>query len=77
MKYNKGDTAYLIENNCKVREVIITGSSGEFYTIRFNEEKLSAIRVKEHRLYQSEEEASMHLKKPEQQEKRIHTVPLH
>ena len=77
MKYKKGDIVYLIENNYKVREATIISVSGGFYTIRFNEEKPSAIRVKEHRLYQSIEEAPIHLKKPEQQEKRIHTVPLH
>lgn len=55
----------------------MTGISGGLYTIRFNEDKPSAIRVKEHRLYQSIEEASIHLKKPEQHENRIHTVPLH
>lgn len=76
MKYKNGDTVYLIENNYKVREATVTGVSGGFYTIRFNE-KPSAIRVKEHRLYQSIEEASMHLKKPEQHENRIHGVPLH
>lgn len=76
MKYKKGDTVYLIENNYKVREATVTSVSAGFYTIHFNE-KTSAIRVKEHRLYQSIEEASIHLKKPEQQEKRIHTVPLH
>lgn len=76
MKYKKGDTVYLIENNYKVREATVTSVLAGFYTIRFNE-KPSAIRVKEHRLYQSIEEASIHLKKPEQQEKRIHTVPLH
>lgn len=77
MRYKKGDTVYLIENNYKVREAIVTGCSGGLYTIRFNEERPSAIRVKEHRLYQSEEEASMHLKIPEQNKTQIRSVPLH
>lgn len=75
MRYRKGDIVFLIENNSKIRGATVIASSGGLYTIRFNENKPSAIRVKEHRLYQSEEEASKHLNKREQRQ--IRCVPLH
>ena len=77
MKFKKGDIAYIIENNSHVREVKVVGASGGFYTIKFCDSQSSAIRVREGRLYGSEEEANGVLGKSEKVTTEIHGVPLH
>lgn len=55
-KFKPDDTAYIVESNRIVREVLIVKFAGGFYTIRF---KVSGggIKVRENRLYASKEEA--------------------
>ena len=73
----KGDIAYIVENNSHVREVKIVGVSGGFYTVKFCDSQSSAIRVREGRLYKTEEEASRYLHNPKQQKDVVYGVPLH
>ena len=64
-KFNPGDTAFLVESNRIIREVRILKFGGGFYTIRFADSD-GGIKVKEHRLFASKEEAeeSLPRKKP-------------
>lgn len=50
-----GDTAYLIESNRIIKPVKVVNCAGGMYLIRF--ENGGGIRVKEHRLFATEEEA--------------------
>ena len=77
MKYKKGDTAYIIENNSHAREIRIVGASSGFYTVKFCDSQSSAIRVREGRLYRTEEEANNVLGKSNITKSEIHSVPLH
>ena len=54
-KYNFGDTVYIIESNQSVREAMIINCSGGFCTIRFMNG--GGIRLRESRLFATEEEA--------------------
>lgn len=58
VKFKAGDTAYLIESNRIVREVTIIKFAGGFYTIRFKDSS-GGIKVRETRLYSSNEEAEI------------------
>ena len=51
-----GDTAYIIESNRIIREVEIKNCSGGMYLIRFKDSG-GGIKVKEHRLFVSRDEA--------------------
>ena len=77
MKYKKGDTAYIIENNSHASEIRIVGASSGFYTVKFCDSRSSAIRVREGRLYKTEEEANNVLGKSDIIKSEIHSVPLH
>ena len=80
MRFKKGDTAYLIESQRRIRQVEIIAVSGGFYTVKFCDSQLSAIRVREGRLYRTEDEASRTLKITgyrEDKKEEIHSVPLH
>lgn len=55
MKFNEGDTAYLIESGRIIREGQIVRRSGDLYLFRFVEG--GGLKVKEHRLYATYEEA--------------------
>ena len=66
-KYKKGDKAYFIESNCRIREVQILNYSGGIYLIRFDNG--GGIRVNEHRLYNTKEEAERILPKSTSPEK--------
>lgn len=55
VKMKAGDTAYIVESNRIVREVKIISCSGGMYLVRF--EGGGGIRVREHRLFATEEEA--------------------
>ena len=52
-KFKKGDTAYFVESNYKVREVQILNTAGGLYLIKFDNG--GGIRVKEHRLFSTKE----------------------
>lgn len=55
-KLKAGDTAYIIESNRIIREVEIKNCSGGMYLIRFKDSG-GGIKVKEHRLFVSRDEA--------------------
>lgn len=61
-KYNPSDTAFLVESNRNIREVKILKVGGGFYTIRFTDSG-GGIKVKEHRLFTTKEDAEASLKK--------------
>ena len=77
MKYKKGDTVYIIENNSKIRKVTIIGASAGFYTVRFSGVGLSAMRIREDRLYSTENDAAKTLGIQVHKEKPIRPVPFH
>ena len=55
-KFNQGDTVYIVESNRFVREAEVKSFAGGLYLIRFKNSG-GGIKVKEHRLYASKEEA--------------------
>lgn len=61
-KYKAGDTAFFVESNRLIREVKILNVGGGFYTIRFLDGN-GGIKVKEHRLFATKEEAEASLPK--------------
>ncbi len=69
-KFKKGDTAYFVESNYKVREVQILNTAGGLYLIKFDNG--GGIRVKEHRLFCTKEEAEATLPKKEPAKKKMH-----
>lgn len=69
MKYNVGDIAYLIESNRFIREGKIKQYYNGLYLFQFVEG--GAIRVKEHRLYATEEEAQAEIDKIKKQSRSI------
>lgn len=54
-RFKSGDTAFLVESNRVIREVTVVNCAGGMYLIKF--QNGGGIRVKEHRLFDSEEEA--------------------
>lgn len=54
-KFNPGDRAFIVENSHTIREVTVGKFSGGFYLIKF--ESGGGIKVREHRLFATEEEA--------------------
>lgn len=80
MRFKKGDIAYLIENQRRITPVKVMAASGGFCTVRFCVSDSSAIRVRDSRLFKTEEEASRSLnvtEYKEHKEEEIHSVPLH
>ncbi|PHU36551.1 hypothetical protein [Pseudobutyrivibrio ruminis] len=61
-KLKAGDTAYIIESNRIIREVEIKNCAGGMYLIRFMDTG-GGIKVKEHRLYATKEEAEVAIKR--------------
>ena len=61
-KLKAGDTAYIIESNRIIREVEIKNCSGGMYLIRFKDSG-GGIKVKEHRLFVSRDEAEASISK--------------
>lgn len=66
-RFKAGDTAYIVENNRKIREVTIMRCSGGIYLIKFDNG--GGIQVKEHRLFASQEEAEATLPDSREQKK--------
>lgn len=80
MGFKKGDIAYIVENQMRVTQVKVLAASGGFCTVRFCDSGSSAIRVRDSRLFKTEEEASRSLNvtaNKEDKKKVIHSVPLH
>lgn len=63
-KYKAGDTAFIVESNCRVREVEIRSCSGGMYLVKFKDNG-GGIRVKEHRIFATQEDAETSLPKKE------------
>lgn len=63
-KLKAGDSAYIVESNRIIRPVTIVNNAGGMYLIRFDTG--GGIKVKEHRLFATEEEAkaAIAIKKP-------------
>ena len=61
-KYKAGDSAFFVESNRLIREVKILKVGGGFYTIRSLDGN-GGIKVKEHRLFATKEEAEASLPK--------------
>lgn len=68
-KYKPGDTAFLIESVHFIREVTILKFSGGLYTVRFANTG-GAIRVRENRLFPTEDAAKESIPKKETDETR-------
>lgn len=60
MHYEELDEAYIILNNIRIKPVSVIFAKGGFVTIRVNG---GAIRVREDRLYRTEEEAQKELER--------------
>lgn len=60
-KFNLGDIAYMVESNYIIREGKIISKDGGFFLLRFTEG--GGTRVKEHRLFKTEEEAQAEIDK--------------
>lgn len=56
MGFKAGDICYILESNRRVRQAKVAGKSGEFYTIQLVG-SFGAIRLKESRLFGTEEDA--------------------
>ncbi len=59
MAFQEGDAAYIIENNLQVTPVLVVSRSGELYTVALSRQ--CWIRVREGRLFRTEEEANKKL----------------
>ena len=58
-KFKPNDTAFLVESNRIVREVLVKKASGGMYLVVFKDTG-GGIRVNKHRLYATKEEAEQH-----------------
>lgn len=56
MKYKKGSTAYIVESNHIIREVVVLRVTSDFYVVGFKNGG-GAIQLRGSRLFASEEEA--------------------
>lgn len=56
MQFLRGDTCYILESNMKVKAAKVINRQGDFYTIQLVG-TCGAIRLKESRLFKTEQEA--------------------
>ncbi len=61
-KLKAGDTAFIVESNRFIREVEIKSCAGGMYLIKFKDTG-GGIKVKEHRLFSTKEDAEALLRK--------------
>ncbi|MBO4908573.1 MAG: hypothetical protein K6E47_09705 [Lachnospiraceae bacterium] len=61
-KLKAGDTAFIVESNRFIREVEIKSCAGGMYLIKFKDSG-GGIKVKEHRLYATKEDAEKSISK--------------
>ena len=59
MNFSRGDTCYILEHNSKVRAARVISRQGQFYTIQLVG-TCGAIRLRESKLFHTEEEALDH-----------------
>ncbi|MDO4650453.1 MAG: hypothetical protein Q4B26_17580 [Eubacteriales bacterium] len=62
MKYNLGDTVYIVENNRIIREVKIVSHKAGFCTFKFIG-KDGGTRLRDSRVFATKEEAEKHIMK--------------
>ncbi len=67
MKFNPGDFVYIIENSRNIRKAFVMKVAGDFCTIHL-EDSDAAIRLRNSRLYVSEEEAKKAIRKTKPQQ---------
>ena len=65
MQFLRGDTCYILESNMKVKAAKVINSQGDFYTIQLVG-TCGAIRLKESRLFNTEQEAKESRKEKKQ-----------
>lgn len=70
-KYSVGDKVYFVESNRIVREVVNGRCSGGMYIVKFPDD--DGIRLREHRLFSSKEEAEASIRNRAGQERKIHS----
>lgn len=73
-KFRPNDTAFLVESNRFIREVKILKFSGGLYTIRFIKGG-GGIKVRENRLFTTEEDAQAALLQPKVKQAPRHPTP--
>ena len=61
-RFKSGEKAFIVESNRFIREVEIRNCSGGLYTIKFLDSR-GGIKVKEHRLFATKEEAEKSMRK--------------
>lgn len=62
MAFQKGMTAYIVENRCQVAPVVIVRSEGYgFYTAHFTGRRHGAVRLRASRFFATEAEARRHV----------------
>ena len=64
-KYEKNDTAFIVESNRIIRKVKIRNYAAGLYLVQF-EDSTGGIKVRESRLFPSEEEARATLPQPKE-----------
>ncbi len=69
MKFKKGDTCYFVGSGQIVIPATVVSSSGGFCVVKFNRE--SGIRLRESRLFRTEEEVYKVIPKSEQIKSRV------
>ncbi len=69
MAFKTGDTVFIVESNRFIREVEVRSCGGGMYLVRFKDNG-GGIRLKEHRLFATKEEAEASIKR-EKKEKDI------
>lgn len=58
--FKRGEICYIIENNRTIKATKIIGKQGDFYTVQIVG-SCGAIRLKESRLFKTEDEAKNHI----------------
>ena len=63
MAFKSGDTVFIVESNRFIREAEIRSCSGGMYLVKFKDNG-GGIKLKEHRLFATKEEAEASITKP-------------
>ena len=63
-KFKAGDTVYIVESNHFIREAEIKSFAGGMYLVKFKDSG-GGIKLKEHRLFASKEDAEVSIPKKE------------
>ena len=63
-RFEAGDTVFIVESNRFIREAQIKSCTGEMYLLKFKDSD-GGIKLKEHRLFASKEDAEASMRKEE------------